>query len=430
MHAAWAQQCSGYQTEHYAGSGQPPVTGATPSAVCSAWTTSTKQYLESIRNSSNGYYGYEATVTVVSCPTTAPANATWHIFARYKSSPTAENWSTHLDQNVTQSITAAQVACPTECEEKQGTTEPKNLTIGWSRYDADAYPEGSTSYETKAIATGAALVGQTICDGTCSISVGAPRKFWHAREPNAQGLYRLSTTNDVTYTGASCTGVDEHASDVAPSPPCEGYLGELNGKPTCVAPMGLPDPSISHPVPAVKGNPSAGGEGTAPLGSSGGGTGGTAGGPGRSGDGDVREGTEAPGDDGGSGGGGGSTPIEVEIETCGLPGKPPCKIDETGTPTPGDLNAAGTDARAEIDQAEQEGKGLIEGMAQRTDGKPQWTWSFALPSGCSPYPLEAFAFSIDICQWQPMIHDLMSLVWIAATIWACVAMVGATLNKG
>lgn len=118
-------------------------------------------------------------------------------------------------------------------------------------------------------------------------------------------------------------------------------------------------------------------------------------------------------------------PQEVKMETCGLPGKPACKIDETGTPTATPLEVAPQDTAK---QAQETALGTL---ATRT--APTWSWSFSLPSSCSPINLAAFApfvTTVDVCQFQPVIHDIMTLVWIGATLWGCIAMVGRTLHAG
>jgi hypothetical protein len=51
------------------------------------------------------------------------------------------------------------------------------------------------------------------------------------------------------------------------------------------------------------------------------------------------------------------------------------------------------------------------------DSLAGWTWSFSLPTGCSAIAIGGgFNMSLDVCQWQSMIHDLMSIAWILATI--------------
>lgn len=120
-------------------------------------------------------------------------------------------------------------------------------------------------------------------------------------------------------------------------------------------------------------------------------------------------------------------PPPVEIETCGLPGKPPCKIDETGTPT-----APGADTSAS-DQARDSLTGQVEALGNLQ--APAWSWSFALPSSCAPISLgEGFARwgigQVDICPWQDRFHDLMSMVWAIATVWLSIGMVGSALRGG
>lgn len=112
-----------------------------------------------------------------------------------------------------------------------------------------------------------------------------------------------------------------------------------------------------------------------------------------------------------------------DLITCGLPWTPPCKINEDGTPPPvpptifGDPGAEGMDPLRNI-------------IADPQVADTSWTWAFTLPTGCTAFATPAFApyiESIDVCQFQPEIHDLMSMVWIGAAIWACVGMVGRTL---
>lgn len=102
-----------------------------------------------------------------------------------------------------------------------------------------------------------------------------------------------------------------------------------------------------------------------------------------------------------------------EIVTCGLPGRPPCKIDETGTPTAqaDDGTAKATGALAEI-------KACLLTPSSCLPALPALNWAFTVPTSCSPISLGA-AFtkwapslsSVDLCPWQPMVHDIMSLVW-------------------
>lgn len=120
----------------------------------------------------------------------------------------------------------------------------------------------------------------------------------------------------------------------------------------------------------------------------------------------------------------GTTPKE-EVITCGLPGKPPCKIDETGTPT------TGTISKEEVNVAKGEALGKITELG--TIQAPAWSWSFALPTGCSAIAVGPFltrTVTVDLCAYQGLIHDLVALLWASATVWVCVGMVGRAFSAG
>jgi len=120
----------------------------------------------------------------------------------------------------------------------------------------------------------------------------------------------------------------------------------------------------------------------------------------------------------------GSAPKEDPI-TCGLPNTPPCKIDETGTPTTADIS------KAEVDASKAEGLAKITDIASIQ--APAWSWSFQLPTSCSTISVGPFLTQtvvVDLCQYQSMIHDLVGLIWAAFTVWACVGMVGRTFATG
>lgn len=104
-----------------------------------------------------------------------------------------------------------------------------------------------------------------------------------------------------------------------------------------------------------------------------------------------------------------TTTGDTNVETCGLPGKPACKIDETGTPTAENPDEA--DARSAWDRL----KDIASNPASMLPSLPSINWNFQLPTYCSAIPLPAFApflEQIDICPFQPMFHDVMSVVWV------------------
>jgi hypothetical protein len=117
-------------------------------------------------------------------------------------------------------------------------------------------------------------------------------------------------------------------------------------------------------------------------------------------------------------------PVEPpEDLECGLPGTPPCKIDETGTPS------EVTADLAPVNDAKSELLGKVDELT--TMEPPAWSFSFALPSSCSSISAGEFggqSVSIDLCQHQPMIHDIVGLIWVITTVWVCIAMVGRTFS--
>jgi len=112
------------------------------------------------------------------------------------------------------------------------------------------------------------------------------------------------------------------------------------------------------------------------------------------------------------------TEEQPEIEVCGLPGTPACKIDETGTP-----EAKPDTAEADAKKAY---KPLEDFVANPTSALPTFptiNWAFTLPSGCAPIALPAFEpwlQEIDVCAFQPMFHDLMSFVWVMGGIFGAI----------
>lgn len=119
------------------------------------------------------------------------------------------------------------------------------------------------------------------------------------------------------------------------------------------------------------------------------------------------------------------TPEKLDIETCGLPGKPKCLIDETGTPA--DKAESFEPAKTELDTAKTTASDAItaaEGIAA-----PSWSFTFQLPTGCAPYVTGIRGFIMNVCEYQSTIHDLLSMVWAAATAFACIGMVGRTIRE-
>ena len=108
-----------------------------------------------------------------------------------------------------------------------------------------------------------------------------------------------------------------------------------------------------------------------------------------------------------------------EIETCGLPGKPACKIDETGTPDPVEDKA-----KDDTDKAIKPLDDFIKNPKSALPELPVINWAFTLPSGCSPISLPAFdpwLQEIDICPFQSIFHDIMSIVWVIGGLFGAIS---------
>lgn len=104
--------------------------------------------------------------------------------------------------------------------------------------------------------------------------------------------------------------------------------------------------------------------------------------------------------------------------TCGLPDTPACRIDETGVP---DGSALKQDAAKDSYDGLRD---LIASPSTKLPQMPTLSWNFALPSGCAVIPLTAFepyVKPIDICQFQPMFHSLMSVVWMLGGLFGAIS---------
>lgn len=120
-----------------------------------------------------------------------------------------------------------------------------------------------------------------------------------------------------------------------------------------------------------------------------------------------------------------TTPDDGEDLECGLPGTPACKIDETGTPDP----IPETQAQQDADNALSDTKEFFDGLQTALPELPSLNWTFSLPTGCSTIDMPGFSAdvpslgSINMCQYQPMVHDLMSMIWAGVGLFVAIGMV-------
>lgn len=112
------------------------------------------------------------------------------------------------------------------------------------------------------------------------------------------------------------------------------------------------------------------------------------------------------------------TPSEL---LCGLAGQAPClvKVDETGVPNADDMDVnKGKEAEKELDDFLRDPTSIIPAF-------PTINWAFVLPSSCGVIPTPQFApffSSLDVCQFQPMFHDVMNVVWMLGGLFGAISL--------
>lgn len=323
------------------------------------------------------------------------------------------------------------------CSAQAGKTSIKNWTVGYTRTPDD------NDYAAVGPVNKLPGTGNPVCFDGCTGNQPEPTapgwRAWKSQTPTSQGLYRNSLDVPFQMTGQACTAGAANTTATSPTvvnPTCPGYVGDVNGKKGCYGTASAPiisepiTPPISKPPEAA--NPPAG---DVPAGAASTGSGRTP----STGDGGAGGGPSAAavggkgGDAGGTTSGTGTvkTPASGEQQAnCGAPGQPVCdvKINE------GEMPAEGTtfkDANQKLDDNVKATGDHIKSI-QNEESKPSWSFSFQLPTGCSPYQVASFkgtAFTMDPCAYQSTIHDLMSMVWAAATAFCLIGMVGRTLRS-
>lgn len=114
-------------------------------------------------------------------------------------------------------------------------------------------------------------------------------------------------------------------------------------------------------------------------------------------------------------------PKPPEIKVCGLSTDTACKIDELDTPKPDPV----IDGKKVTDDITKPLRDFAADPEKALPQLPQLNWAFTLPSGCVPISIPAFApflQTIDVCQFQPMFHDVMSMVWVMGALFGAISM--------
>lgn len=114
---------------------------------------------------------------------------------------------------------------------------------------------------------------------------------------------------------------------------------------------------------------------------------------------------------------------ETGPKECGTPGKPKCQIEESGTPTRIDL----TGPKSELDKTTEDAKSAVTDAASSSSKDTSWKFSFNFPTSCGTFAL-FLGLVINFCSFQPMIHDVMSMVWVCSAVFCMIGMVGRTIR--
>lgn len=110
-------------------------------------------------------------------------------------------------------------------------------------------------------------------------------------------------------------------------------------------------------------------------------------------------------------------PAPLDLITCGLPGTPPCKIDEQGTPI-FDKSTVQLD-KTKLDADSQAQRTTIQGNADK-GMFASWSALFTLPAlrACEPVALPTYVGvnlgSYDVCPGAEWVRGLMAWVWAVA----------------
>lgn len=117
-----------------------------------------------------------------------------------------------------------------------------------------------------------------------------------------------------------------------------------------------------------------------------------------------------------------TTAAEGEDLECGLPDTPACRIDETGTPeTVPELE----DPQQQADDVYKPLADIVEDPESFWPELPEFNWAFQLPTGCGVINIPAFEpwiTAVDVCQFQPIFHDIMSVVWVMGGLFGAIGL--------
>lgn len=123
----------------------------------------------------------------------------------------------------------------------------------------------------------------------------------------------------------------------------------------------------------------------------------------------------------GTGGTGGTS-----TTACGSANNP-CKIDENGTPSADTGSRMYDGAKSTVTSNQGDSVDGVNGSIGTGGKDTSWHFSFNFPTGCSSLPL-FLNVVVNACDYQEKIHSLMSMCWLAATVFCMIGMVGRTVR--
>ncbi|NPC57011.1 hypothetical protein [Caenimonas soli] len=337
------------------------------------------------------------------------------------------------------------VTCgPASCSLSPGAQTTHNVTQGYYRSAnpttgvPDLKPDGSPGGSSVEDPPASMCVNS--CVQTRGTTVADLGDCWISKTPTATGLYRGSCDWRFTSTATSCTETPAEKPMINPTatvPPCDGSLGYINDKLTCVSKSAPTSGVPPRSKTIVEGNPTAGSSGgsTAPA-IPASGSGSNAGGPSSTTDGTrvYPDGTRVTPTPTAPPTGTKSSVAGQEQLACGAPGQPKCAIDETGTPN-------GAEAYKKSGEEMTASDGLRNStLASITSASGKDT-NWAIPAwaqpqaGCSPWnlgtmPVIDFVILVDMCVLKPYVLGVMNFLWVFGTFLACLGMMGRVMGKG
>lgn len=331
----------------------------------------------------------------------------------------------------------------------QGQTYRSTVRMGWARTAArsDGALWATEDGRTYLVPQGSipTAVPTTICDGQCeAVADGAAGDWWYKTDPSPSGLHGIYREQTYAKTGATCS-VKTPALDHSVVGECDGYVGEVNGQTKCIAKEAPSVNSIASSVKATTSTVATTGTPTQVI------TGGVpqvlgpnGENPGRASDrsglvdlsGTGKSPTPGPSTGTVTRSDGITGTVTFDLQTCGVPGKPACKLDESGTPSNGAQEAGLAELKSAADQRD----GFIPAIESTADKDTSWAMpAWVEAKACAPWSLGTFhmpvlevdhELSLNICPAMPYVTGVLNFMWVFWTFLAVLGMVGRTVGAG